>query len=920
MGSSKHFTIALLCVVLYSLRSDAKEGNGNGRRASLGELFGIPDDSTAEPFSLPSSLPTGNSFVFTHPITTNEPFLDGAENILGTPSRRKVFRRTRRRRKKMKTSTESADLSLSTSTERVRTTQVEVTQAPTRNPNFKIEVVPFNSDQSGSTTESDFTSSSATPSTGRLTNPVNIFKPGHYTRHQSNRKRVKPKSTLWKNQNFSMELFDTDATDEISVSNVDKRESNNMFSMKPTALSRLPDMNTEESTNPFVNTSLPISTELHNSLQFTLQVLHPLLNSDSVLTGKEPKIPEDKTVAVTHSLSSSVADTPIAPDLRFLPTHLRKSHPLLSSEDSITNSNTFSKVGPRVNAFPHGMHSINNRPSTSTSTTTTEKSRSRGRTSSTTTTSTTTPKSTTTRTTTLPTTTSTWRRITSTERSTTVPSGRRTSIVPIRTHGTTPKSKDGPMGNLRITEIVYPTVVQSVPDSSNSHNRVNSPSTSTTPTTTKPSTTSSVRTPSIYDHSDHRSPPLILMGTDTSASEMDKGSIESPPAFDDLLLEELVKGYNPGLMHMEQQVTYRTTPSTTTSTTTTTTTTPPPTTTTRRTTTTTPTTTTRRTTTTTRPTTTTTTTTTTVAPSPPPPPKVSDDETNQLLQLLSLLQQQQQPQIPAITVPQTTEAIKTSTVGKLDDELLKNLALLDNLLSPTAKTMIKEAVDSGTTEKIKAAQNAPGEGLSDADLKAIYMLLDSMSSTTARPAPTTTTTTPKPTIHPALQGMLTMLTNPWSDIQKMRAQQGQGQNLPQAQPTAAKPLFSIPQPPQPVPTTSSFDLLSQLFNLNPQTEKPKANPMADLGLGSLFGNFLPKRQSNNNEATSGSNQLLSFFQPEPAKPVSPPPSGPYYWFDVNAFLGNDPTSGSTSGFRPKMGTRDYFLKVRKRRDSMERYR
>lgn len=904
MGSTwKGLAVALLCLILYSLRSDAADsGSGETSTSPLFSSSSPTSPGLGSRLMEASTLLEGNSE--SSSITSSEapkivtdPFmLIGEDNILGPP-RRKVFRRTRKRRiKKLKSTTDPsssvADVnssfpsSTSSSTENVMKTQMEAgTLRPLQTTTLKLEVIPLDSFDQSITEDL----SASLPSPSPRPNPLSlstttkfpdpIFKSGHYTHHQRKRKRPSPKANLWKTPNFSVELFDTEATaEEQSTTGPEKGKSRNstynsasdssnkynMFYSKPTLLSNIPDMNSDESTNPFVNTSLPISTELQNSLQFTLQSLHPLLNSDSVLTEKEPKIPENKTVAVTHSLSDTVAKTPIAPDIRFLPTHLRKSHPLLS-DDTLINPHSYSKTGPRINAHP-GMHSISNQDGSTTEDV--YRNRERFKTTSTL------PEFTTTKSTTTASTLSTVR--TSTVPITTSTSSR--SPFPASV-GTIPQ---GPHGNLKITEIVYPTVPQKTVDLLKPKPTASTETTSTrgsSPNTISSSTSGSRPTP-IYDNVDSRSPPLILMGSDTSVTELGvkpKENLNSPPIFDDLLLEELVKGFVP-------PKTTLTTPSTTTIAPTI----APS----------------KRTTTTTATTTTTTSkpivTTTKV---PIVPVKGQEDETSQLLQLLSLLQQQQ--------IPQTTEAITSTTTAKFDEELLKNLALLDNLLSPTAKTMIKEAVDLGTTENIKAAKNpsggSNGEGLSDADLKAIYMLLDAMSSTTAKPS-TTTTTTRKPAMHPALQNMLTMLNNPWSDIQKMRAQQSK---------PSPSLSFPVPQPPKPVPTTSSLDLLSQLFNLSPSPPKPQTEKPQDFGIGSLLGSLLPKRPPTNREATSGSNQLLNFFQPE--QPVATPPSGPYYWFDVNAFLGNDPTAGPMSGFRPKMGTRDYFIKVRRRRNSAESY-
>ncbi len=227
--------------------------------------------------------------------------------------------------------------------------------------------------------------------------------------------------------------------------------------------------------------------------------------------------------------------------------------------------------------------------------------------------------------------------------------------------------------------------------------------------------------------------------------------------------------------------------------------------------------------------------------------------------------------------------------------------------------MIKEAVDTGTTEKIKNPSPSGGAagqpGLSNSDLHQIFQLLDAMSTTTPKPRPPPTTPTPpQQVIHPALQNVLSMLGGGG----------GQGQLLQQS---LQKPLFSIPEPPKPVPTTSSFDLLSQIFNLNAanqQTERPKTTtPGFGSVLGGLFESFMPKKTPTNRDANGvGSNPLLSYFQ-APSEPVSTPAPGPYYWFDVNAFLGQDPTAGAMSGIRPKFGHRDYFMKVRRRRNSME---
>lgn len=91
---------------------------------------------------------------------------------------------------------------------------------------------------------------------------------------------------------------------------------------------------------------------MQNSLQFTLQFLHPLLNSDVDLSENGQKHPENKTVALTHSLSDSVAQTPVDSDLGFLPSHLKKKHPLLNQDSFISGEGGTgaSKTGIRINS------------------------------------------------------------------------------------------------------------------------------------------------------------------------------------------------------------------------------------------------------------------------------------------------------------------------------------------------------------------------------------------------------------------------------------------------------------------------------------------------------------------------------------------------------------------------------------------
>jgi hypothetical protein len=147
--------------------------------------------------------------------------------------------------------------------------------------------------------------------------------------------------------------------------------------------------------------------------------------------------------------------------------------------------------------------------------------------------------------------------------------------------------------------------------------------------------------------------------------------------------------------------------------------------------------------------------------------------------------------------------------------------------------------------------------------------------------------------------------------------------------------------PKPAQTSNDDDLFNQLLQLglavdqqqqhgkqnNPQRSTPQPPvvqqqaPALDIQsilagnwLGGLGGAAVAPaapavRPQQAEVAPSETMQLLNilFNQNRPAQQRT---TGPYWWMDMNAFLGGTPTSSDPlAGIRPKFGQRDYFLKV-----------
>jgi len=764
-----------------------------------------------------------------------------------------------------------------------------------------------------------------------ITRVQSLKRPQKKRHHKINHDVWKASSTLALN-----DVILNQGESESDISQVGKRESGETRNKTKSASGEFsPDLHTEESNNAFVNSSTPISNELQNSLQFTLQFLHPLLNSDTILSEGDSKTPENKTVDITHSLSDTVAQTPIAHDLGFVPTNLRKKHPLLNHDSIFSSQNGASKSGILTHIQPPVQSQIDpyakpdrftttmktttghllTTPSTpvvtiSLSTVSTPTTQA-AQTVSVSKTTSSVSKSSQPKVTIAPKV-ETKETFTST-RPVTTPVPFRSSEIPSPV--STVKSSSNAFqtttqtittsnnrGVLNITEV---TTTEKSPPTAASHDYKSSYSSIITEMISSLNEGNSHSTPIYGDLSSirvttQRSPIAKDTGAKHGSKEKDSSSSAETTSAEQLLIEQLL-GIGAG------------------------------------------------------------------APADSPLSIPSQGDSNELLQLFSLVQNQSQNKRNPVTLPTesftfnqskssgenipnifetllsqkpqsqvtSTSPTLTSTGTSLSTSNpgLANLNLLQALLNSQSNagsssgpqldldTLLSLATQDFTSSSVPptigAIRPAPlpgssGEGLSDADLKSIFALIESQTSTsttipstttksttTTTPATTTTqstTTTPKPqptvaptqpspikgplttTLHPALQSMLDLFTNQLKPFQSIPS--------PSA-PIAASPseprqnivTTSTQSPPQltvaptvtsaPATTTTqnSLDLLAQLLNfgtpqgtnkVNPVRSNPAASPAApvpEFSLASLFGG-----------SAGNTNNLFSsnFLNPQPA--------------------------------------------------------
>ncbi|CAG7833358.1 unnamed protein product [Allacma fusca] len=405
---------------------------------------------------------------------------------------------------------------------------------------------------------------------------------------------------------------------------------------------------------------------------------------------------------------------------------------------------------------------------------------------------------------------------------------------------------------------------------------------------------------------------------------------------------------------------------------------------------------------------------TTTTRRPTPPPTTPAPAANDLLSLLNLFQQPSNPVQPTAR-PQNT----APTTSQNELETLVQQALLESLgLKPNNNIFASQA------SSVNTQVATPESGLSDADLKSIYALIDQQQSgssttevstnvsdnkiknppVTGAPEPVTTTketpsstssstepvsaTTPAPTtpgstttLMPIFRNMLNMfgitdpskstaspgvlqdnsaapIYNPLSTSPKPQTLSNEDLILQiltaEANKTSSKsvlPIAPVAVPPKPIPTTSTpqttaaqLDFLSQLLNLGqvvqdsskpdsvrinkevPQSQhiqslqqlfqsaqqKPpqqvQQQPALDIQ-SILAQNWLNTATSPKPEVSPSESNIFHIlanqFTPKPQKP-----NGLYYWVDLNAFMGDNPTNPQ-AGLRPKLGSKDYFIKVKR---------
>lgn len=261
-----------------------------------------------------------------------------------------------------------------------------------------------------------------------------------------------------------------------------------------------------------------------------------------------------------------------------------------------------------------------------------------------------------------------------------------------------------------------------------------------------------------------------------------------------------------------------------------------------------------------------------------PPANNIQDIVNQLTTNALTTTSTPAPQVQRPNLPQS--APPPATTPSITAALQNMIQVLANPFGNQAATNSPPAVIAQQPQLPVTSAPSSSSGLTDNVLTQLLQLGNSLDPNMQNTRQVTPTFAPAPPPPVTLAPML----NPFSWLSNLA---GAVANPP---PTTASPLSSL------FDLNSLFRGNSQPQQQQQQQQQQQTNFLQPLGLGT-------------SSATSTSNPFSNLFNfnflQQTTTTRRPLTNGPYYWLDVNTFFG-----GAPDGIRPKLGTREHFIKVR----------